>query len=126
MKKTFIKFLCCFIPSKSLRKKFREKYKDKKSEFAPFPESKLAHKYLDGLKGIEIGGGATNPFGLNVLNIDYTDKINEYKRTEINLVGYSTPVDIVANGDDLPFRDNIVEFVLNAHVLEHFWTLLKP
>jgi hypothetical protein len=30
-----------------------------------FMESKLAHQYLDGLKGIEIGGSAHNSFGLD-------------------------------------------------------------
>ena len=29
-----------------------------------FAESKLAHQFLDGLTGLEIGGSAHNPFGL--------------------------------------------------------------
>ena len=35
-----------------------------------FRESAIAHKYLDGLKGIEIGGSAHNPFGLDTINVD--------------------------------------------------------
>ena len=42
----------------------------KKKVFVLFPNSELAHKYLDGLEGIEIGGSAHNPFGLNTLNVD--------------------------------------------------------
>src|SRR5690242_12882690 len=38
-----------------------------------FKESKLAHQLLDGLRGIEIGASAQNPFGLNTLNVDYSD-----------------------------------------------------
>ena len=40
-----------------------------------FKDSQLAHKYLDGLKGLEIGGSAHNPFNLDTLNVDYTDDI---------------------------------------------------
>lgn len=35
-------------------------------------ESQLAHKLLDGLRGIEIGAGINNPFGLDTLNVDYS------------------------------------------------------
>jgi hypothetical protein len=35
-----------------------------------FSESDIAHQYLDGLKGIEIGGAAHNPFGLDTINVD--------------------------------------------------------
>ena len=38
-----------------------------------FRENALAHKLLDGLRGIEIGSSAHNAFGLNTLNVNYTD-----------------------------------------------------
>ena len=38
----------------------------------PGRESALAHKDLDGLRAVEIGGSIHNPFGLNTLNDDYT------------------------------------------------------
>ena len=38
-----------------------------------FKESALAHKYLDGLKGLEIGASAHNPFGLDTVNDVYLD-----------------------------------------------------
>lgn len=42
----------------------------KEKKLMKFPESALAHKYLDGLKGIEIGGAAHNSFGLDTINVD--------------------------------------------------------
>lgn len=105
-------------------------YKNKKkvlpSQLFRFPESALAHKYLDGLRGIEIGGSFHNAFGLNTLNVDYTDSVEtKFKEKEKDMNGTSLKVDIVAWGDDLPFKDNTVDFVINAHVLEHFWDPIK-
>ena len=86
-----------------------------------FKESALAHKYLDGKKGCEIGGSAHNPFGLNTINVDYTgDMDTVYKREEIKLCGEAMPVDVVAPGDKLPFPDSSYDFVISSHVLEHF------
>lgn len=86
-----------------------------------YKESKLAHKLLDGLAGIEIGGSAHNPFGLNTKNVDYTDNTKTiYKLEELKLCGEYLPVDTVAPGDDLPFLDDSQDFVISSHVLEHF------
>lgn len=53
-----------------------------------FKESELAHKYLDGLSGVEIGGSAYNPFGLNTLNVDYTKSMDAlFKIIEKNMCG---------------------------------------
>jgi SAM-dependent methyltransferase len=91
-----------------------------------FRESALAHKLLDGLRGIEIGGAAHNPFGLNTLNVDYTDDYTTvFKKQEIELAGECMKVDIVASGDDLPFKDNTVDFVISSHVIEHFYDPVK-
>jgi len=84
-----------------------------------FPESKLAHKYLDGLKGLEIGGSAHNPFGLDTKNVDYIEE-NQYKRLEKKFVGKVLPVDIIAQGDNIPLPDESQDFVISAHVIEHF------
>ncbi len=86
-----------------------------------FKESLLAHKLLDGLEGIEIGGSAHNPFGLNTRNVDYTDKMDTvFKKAELEMCGEALPVDIVAPGDDLPLEDSSVDFVISSHVMEHF------
>jgi|GEM_PF-4496795 len=84
------------------------------------PESALAHKYLDDLKGLEIGGSAHNPFGLDTLNIDITDLETPFKKLEKSKVGEFLKVDIVAPGDELPFPDESQDFIVSAHVLEHF------
>jgi len=86
-----------------------------------FPESKLAHKYLDGLEGLEIGGSIHNPFGLNTKNVDYTDSADTvFKREEMDKRGTFLPVDIIAPGDNIPVSDGSQDFVISSHVLEHF------
>ncbi len=97
---------------------------EKTSPF-PFPESALAHKYCIG-KGLEIGGSAHNPFGLNTLNVDFTDSMDtEFKKEEINLCGKALKVDIVANGDDIPLPDESQDFIVSSHVIEHFPNPIK-
>lgn len=85
----------------------------------PFPESALAHEYLDGLRGLEIGGSDHNPFGLDTKNVDYTEE-NYYKGLERKFTGKTLPVDIVAPGDNIPLPDESQDFVVSAHVIEHF------
>jgi ubiquinone/menaquinone biosynthesis C-methylase UbiE len=90
-----------------------------------FPESKLAHKYCVGT-GLEIGGSAHNPFGLDTLNVDITDSMDTvYKKSEMELCGEMLPVDIVAPGDSVPVRDESYDFVVSSHVLEHFTNPIK-
>src|SRR5579863_7989152 len=86
-----------------------------------FQESALAHRLLDGLEGIEIGGSAHNPFGLKTRNVDYTGEMTTcYKEEEVRMCGEALPVDIVAPGDQLPLEDSSVDFVVSSHVIEHF------
>ncbi|MEI8201722.1 MAG: class I SAM-dependent methyltransferase [Bacteroidota bacterium] len=87
-----------------------------------FPESALAHKYLDGLIGIEIGGSAQNTFGLRTINVDRLYGMNTYyKRIEEDFCGEALKVDVVAEGNKLPFPDNSCDFVISSHVIEHFY-----
>lgn len=91
-----------------------------------FKESAVAHKYLDGLKGIEIGGSAHNSFGLDTKNVDYTDSmITVFKNAEIKLCGEALPVDIISEGDELPLEDESVDFVISSHTIEHFFDPVK-
>jgi SAM-dependent methyltransferase len=85
-----------------------------------FRESKLAHSFLDGLKGIEIGGSAHNAFGLDTKNVDYTDEITVFKQAEIDVKGEFLPIDIIAMGDNIPLPDESQDFVISSHAIEHF------
>lgn len=90
-----------------------------------FKESALAHKYLDGLTGIEIGGSAHNPFGLNTINVDkYESMETVFKLEEFNMCGEKLPVDIVAPAWKLPFKDKSYDFIINSHVIEHCWDVI--
>jgi len=87
--------------------------------FSLFPESALAHKYCVG-KGLEIGGSAHNPFGLNTLNVDFTDSMDTvFKKEEIRICGKALKVDIVASGDNIPLPDESQDFIVSSHVIEH-------
>lgn len=91
-----------------------------------FPESKLAHQYLDGLRGVEIAGAAYNPFGLNTLNVDISDDYtSKYKQFEVELCGEYLNVDVIARGDELPFKTGSLDFVVNSFVLQVFFDPIK-
>lgn len=106
---------CVFWFYNSVKEKFR----------IPFPESRLAHRYLDGMKGLEVGGSSHNPFGLNTRNVDYTTEETRYKKLETKLRGETLPIDIIASGDNVPLPDGSQDFVVNSHVLEHFSDPIK-
>ncbi len=92
-----------------------------------FPDSTLAHRLLDGLVGIEIGGSSHNPFNLRgALNVDYSASMQTpFKEEERKTSGWALPVDVVAWGDDLPFDDESLDYVVSSHVLEHFYDPIK-
>lgn len=91
-----------------------------------FQESKLAHKLLDNLIGLEIGGSTHNSFGLNTLNVDYSDDMNTvFKQAEYKLCGEAMKVDIVANGDNIPVQDESYDFIISSHVIEHIFDPIK-
>lgn len=107
----------------SLQTHLQEKTENK--QVYPFPESALAHKYCVG-KGLEIGGSAHNPFGLNTLNVDFTDSMEtKFKKEEIRLCGKALKVDIVASGDNIPLPDESQDFIVSSHVIEHFPNPIK-
>lgn len=85
-----------------------------------FLSSPAASRYCVG-RGLEIGGSAHNPFGLDTLNVDLTDSMTTiFKQAEIEQCGTALKVDIVAPGDRLPVADGSQDFVVSSHVLEHF------
>jgi SAM-dependent methyltransferase len=89
----------------------------------PFNRSPLATKYLENLHGIEIGASTQNSFGLKrSINVDFSDEqggLWQDKNCE------PATVNIVAFGDDLPFKDGTLDYVLSSHVIEHFYDPVK-
>ena len=61
-----------------------------------FPDSALAHQYLDGLLGVEIGGAAHNPFGLATGNVDQLSHLDPraeiYATEQLRQCGEVMPV----------------------------------
>ncbi len=89
-----------------------------------FRDHALAHQFLDGLDGIEIGASAHNPFNLRgrCRNVDISCDMNTvFKQAEREMCGRAASVDIVAPGNCLPLKDGSVDYVVSSHVLEHFW-----
>lgn len=89
-----------------------------------FPYSHLATRLLGQLEGLEIGGSASNCFGLRTLNVDIRDHIQEktiYAVEQRRLCGHVMPVDLLAPGDQLPVADQSVDFVISSHAIEHFY-----
>jgi len=82
-----------------------------------FPESKMAHQWLDGLKGLEIGPSSHNPFGLDTRNVGIVDSI--YYEEQMRLTGMAAQLDFIAHADAIPVPDESEDFILSSHVIEH-------
>ncbi len=99
-----------------------ERWRWQKAYGRPYP---LAERYLNGLKGIEIGGAAHNHF-VDAINVDRAAEPHPaYIEEQLRLAGRVARIDLVAFGDDLPFKDKAVDFVLASHVIEHFYDPIK-
>jgi len=89
-----------------------------------FQDSKIAHKYLDGLKGIELGPSKHNPF--NIKDCIFVDQYqpqstHAYGLEQLRLCNDIQKIDIIADASCLPFEDNSLDYVLSSHLLEHIW-----
>jgi SAM-dependent methyltransferase len=90
-----------------------------------FPEHRLAHELLDGLRGLEIGAAAYNPFGLDTRNVA-TREGHEFYIEEQRALGVEpAPIDIWASGDAIPVPDRSEDFVISSHVVEHMPNLVR-
>jgi SAM-dependent methyltransferase len=88
-----------------------------------FKPSALATKYLENLHGIEIGASTQNSFGLKrAINVDFSDEQGGLWQDKACAPAV---VNIVALGDDLPFKDGTLDYVLSSHVIEHFFDPVK-
>ncbi len=115
--KKMMKLLSIMIPIRGLRRKMGENYRK---------TSQLINKYLYGLNGIEIGGSGKS-FGLesqkgSYANVDIIDAETRAKNK-----GWKTSqlVNILSPGDELPFKDNVFDYVFSSHVIEHFYDPIK-
>jgi SAM-dependent methyltransferase len=72
---------------------------------------------LRGLKGLEIGRGAWNDYGLDALNVS-PKELDDLQHER-------TPIDIDAFGDNIPVSDNSQDFVFSSHVLEHMPDMIR-
>ncbi len=95
-------------------------YKSRCNQFKP---SALATKYLGNLHGIEIGASTQNSFGLKrSINVDFSDEQGGLWQEKACAPAV---VNIVAFGDDLPFKSGSLDYVLSSHVIEHFFDPIK-
>ena len=86
-----------------------------------FRESPLAHRFLDGLSGLEIGAGAHNPFGLTTKTVGLTEALDArdfqfFKDLQVSFCGEWAPIDIAADAHAIPVADSSQDFVLHSHV----------
>ena len=93
-----------------------------------FEVHSFVEKYCKNGEGIEIGGAAHNTFDIKAKNVDICDHKNPedvYRKEQLKLCNKVKPVDIIASGDDIPLKDNSVDFVFSSHAIEHFYNLLS-
>lgn len=88
------------------------------------PESNLAHEWLDGLEGIEIGPAAHNPFGLKTRTVGLSAEKDAldyeyYEQMQREMCGAVASIDLAADAECLPLAGNSVDFVVHSHVWEH-------
>ena len=84
----------------------------------------LVDKYLTNKNGIEIGGSALNDFHLYEKGGSYCN-VNFALDAWMNLHKSTYTVNVIAPGDDLPFKDDTFDYVFTSHVMEHFFDPIK-
>jgi len=89
-----------------------------------YAPSKLAIRYLNNLYGVEIGASTQNSFGLQrAINVDIFDESGADKWQDPSCK--PATVHILSSGDNLPFKDASLDYVLSSHVIEHFFDPIK-
>jgi ubiquinone/menaquinone biosynthesis C-methylase UbiE len=90
-----------------------------------FPLHRPTLDLLPGLKGIELGAAAHNPFGVDAINVAPEFNEEVFRQAQLKLCGEITPVDLRGHAADIPVDDDSQDFVLSSHVLEHAPDLIR-
>lgn len=138
MPKNIVDKIAWWIPIRKLRDNFRnkinsyikEKVSDELKKYSKTCNSEIVNKYLLGLKGVEIGGASYANYGIDAINIDridieITNNENVYFKEQMKSFNFIRKIDLISDGDNLPFKDNTLDFVFTSHVLEHFYDPIK-
>lgn len=98
-----------------------------------FPESKVAHEWIDPIeaiegRGVEFGPAAHNPFGFKrCIHADIKPPPNNssYYTEQMRLAGWVVGTNVTAElGKPLPFKTAEFDYIVTSHVLEHVWDLI--
>jgi len=84
-----------------------------------FKEHLLAHEFLDGLQGLEIGAASHNSFGLKTRNVAPLDDYAFYSGAQEKMGEAPARVDIWAAAEAIPVPNDSEDFIISSHVLEH-------
>ena len=84
-----------------------------------FREHALSHRLLDGLSGLEIGGAAHNPFGLDARNVAPVEGFEASALVQEGMGERPAPVDLWGFADAIPVPDGSQGFVVSSHVVQH-------
>uniref|UniRef100_C6E7H8 Glycosyl transferase family 2 n=1 Tax=Geobacter sp. (strain M21) TaxID=443144 RepID=C6E7H8_GEOSM len=79
--------------------------------------SRCVSRWLDGLRGLEIGPSSHNDFGLNAKNVGMRDPI--YEEEQLRSTGRVARIDIEALADRIPVPNESEDFIFSSHVIEH-------
>ena len=83
-------------------------------------EHALAHRWLDGLSGIELGASAHNPFGLKgSTHMSPGDDFDVARQAELKMNGCYAEIDVTASAEKLPVPDSSQDYIISSHVFEH-------
>jgi SAM-dependent methyltransferase len=83
-------------------------------------EHALAHRWLDELRGIELGAAAHNPFGLEgSTHMSPGDNFDVARQAELKMNGCYAEIDVTASAENLPVPDSSQDYIISSHVFEH-------